>query len=227
MLAQWQQHLFCKQATKVSAGSSPAHGSIMNSSVRLDSNFLACGSNNWIRPNNQPGTIEDTKNLLPENPTQYSAVLKFSNSQQSLTDLVVDQGYECSVDINNHSTVTLQGTFGNSTPGIGNQLFSVKGGSTAFLSGVIKGSGNRLNADILVDNWSDQSFNGSKVDLTNLRHETGRKVMVVFRYGASTIIGAHEKLVWESIKMTVYWWVKWIVRKVSGIKLGEKGPSWL
>lgn len=189
---------------------------------------MSCAGNNWVLPNNQPATIEETKNLLPSNPTQYSAILKIcDDSTQSLTNLVVEQGYESSVDINVHTVATLQGTFGNSTPGVGNQLFSVKGGSTAYLSGIIKGSGNRLGADILIDNWSDQSFNGSKVDLTNLKHETGRKVKVVFRCGASTIVGDCEKLVWESIKLTAYWWLKWIVRKVMGIKLGVKGPFWL
>jgi hypothetical protein len=85
--------------------------------------------------------------------------------------------------------------------------------------------------DLVADEWSDQDYRGSTIDITKAHHVLqefeDRKIRVVYRFFASTIIGDCEKLYWESAKLTAYWWIKWMVRKISGIKQGERGPSWL
>jgi hypothetical protein len=206
---------------------------IMSSSTKVDVNYLSVSNNVWESnagssnptPANNPG---DNAVLTPDHPVQYASILKICDfSIVSLSGLVVNQGAECSVDINNHATTMLHGSFGESQNGLGNQIFSVKGASHAILRGVVKGSGNRMGADILVDNWSDQAYGGSIVDVTKLCHETAGHVRVVKRYGASIIVGNHTLLKFQSLKLTAYWWVKWLVRKILKIPVDQKGPSWL
>lgn len=205
----------------------------MSSSTSVDVNYLSLtAAGQWVQDagSDHPSNVAFPADhrLLPDNPLQYASILKLTGGVViELDALVVGQGKENSVDINNGSKVILHGEFGTSTPAQGNQIFSVKGGSILSLFGILKGSGNRLNADILIDQWSDQSYAGSVVDLTSAKHETGRKIRVVWRYGASKIVGDIDLQRWESIKLTAYWHFKRAVRLVSGIKLGERGPSWL
>jgi len=208
--------------------------SIMSSSTKVDVNYISCSNGVWGMNEGGPNPtscapLADGAVLTPANPTSYASILKLcDNSTVTLKGLVVEQGSEGSVDINNHATVNLQGTFGNSAGG-GNQIFSIKGQSSAVIAGTLKGSGNRQGADLVCDEWSDQAYGGSSVDLTNAKHETGRKLVVVKRYGASNVtLGLNAQVaVLPSIELTAYWWLKWTVRKVTGIKVGQKGPSWL
>lgn len=203
--------------------------------MSTDYNYISCSNNVWGigegGPNPQPTTVAAViVPLSPDNPTQYASILKLcDNSSLNLQNLQVGQGSECSVDINNHATVTLNGSFGVSQNGVGNQIFSIKGDSIANIGGTLKGAGNRIGADILIDNWSDQSYTGSAVNLTKLVHETGRKINVVYRFGASDLVALDNinKLYFQSFKLTAYWWFKWTVRKIMGIKVGVSGPSWL
>jgi len=211
----------------------------MSKSTSIDINYLSYACNTqgtcaWSLSAGSPDIVQvptptdNSTAFLPSNPTSFASILKLADSANiTLTNLVVDQGVECSVDANNKVNATVVGTFGNSTNGVGNQIFSVKGGSTLVIKGTLKGSGNRLNADILVDNWSDQDYDGSTVDLTYAKHETGRKLNVVYRIGASKIIGDCNKLLLPSIGLTAYFYLKLLVRKVMGIKQGQKGPSFL
>ena len=211
----------------------------MSKSTSIDINYLsyACNTQNtcvWSLSAGSPDIVQVTAPVdnstafLPSNPTSFASILKLAdNAIISLTNLVVDQANENAVDANNKVSATLEGVFGNSTPGIGNQIFSVKGSSSVSIIGTLKGAGNRLNADVLVDNWSDQDYGSSTVDLTQAKHETGRKINVVYRIGSSKIIGNCNKLLLPSFGLTVYFYIKLIVRKVMGIKQGQKGPSWL
>jgi len=211
----------------------------MSKSTSIDINFLsyACdkqGTCAWSLSAGSPDIVQvpaPTDNstvFLPPNPTSFASILKLADTAIiSLSGLIVDQGVECSVDANNKVSAVIEGTFGNSTNGIGNQIVSVKGSSSITIKGTLKGAGNRLNADILVDNWSDQDYGSSTVDLTQAVHETGRKLNVVYRIGSSKIIGNCNKLIWPSIQLTVYFYIKLLVRKVLGIKQGQKGPSFL
>ena len=209
----------------------------MSSSTQLDCNYVSLSNNNWaiyklpdtssvaqyFYPSSLPSTI-----IYPVNPNFFAGILKLcDNSSITLTGLVVAQGYESSVDINNHATVNISGDFGTDVDKSGYQIISVKGGSSAVISGVLHGSGNRMDADIIVNQWSDQSYNSSTIDISQLTHHTGRKIKVVKRLGGSTVIGECELLVWESIKLTLYWYIKLVARKLLRIPVGVKGPSWL
>ena len=211
----------------------------MSKSTSIDVNYLsyACdlqGNCAWSLKAGSPdikqvpAPADNSTAFLPDNPTQYASILKLADRANiTLDNLVVEQGSECTVDINNNVTATVTGTFGNSTPNIGNQIFSVKGNCNVTINGTLKGAGNRMNADILVDNWSDQDYSGSTIDLTNAKHETGRKLNVVYRVGSSKIKGDCNKLLLPSIGLTAYFYLKLLVRKVMGIKQGQKGPSFL
>ena len=211
----------------------------MSKSTEIDVNYLsyACdplGNCAWSLSAGSPYIIQcpaptdnSTAFVVP-NPTSFASILKLADhSSITLTGLVVDQANENSVDINNNVTATVEGVFGNSTPKIGNQIFSVKGNCKVVIKGTLKGAGNRADADVLVDNWSDQDYGPSSVDLTEAKHETGRKLKVVYRIGSSTVIGDCEKLYLQSIGFTAYYYLKLIVRKIMGIPQGKKGPSFL
>jgi hypothetical protein len=211
----------------------------MSKSTSIDINYLSYACNTqgtcaWSLSAGSPDIVQvsaptdNSTAFLPSNPTSFASILKLADSAIiNLSGLVVDQASENAVDANNKVSAVLEGVFGNSTPGIGNQIFSVKGGCSVSIRGTLKGAGNRLNADILVDNWSDQDYSSSTVDLTQAKHETGRKLNVVYRIGSSKVIGDCNKLLLPSIGLTIYFYVKLLVRKVMGIKQGQKGPSFL
>lgn len=206
------------------------------STTRPDVNYLSVDlTNQWTRDagSAQMHCVDTPTSWNLTGPgldgTNYMSILKLADGVVfTQKDLIVGQGNECSVDINNHATVDIVGDFGSDTYQ-GNQLFSVKGGSAARISGVIRGSGNRMKADVLVDNWSDQSYNGSTVDITNLLHVSGRKINIVKRYLSSNVVhGPNARvLIPQSLGLTIYWYVKFIVRKCMKIPLKAHGPSWL
>lgn len=206
----------------------------MGSSTSTDVNYVSCAGNGWGLNEGGPNAsscapVLDGAVLAPANPLSYASILKLCDgSTVALKGITVEQGSEGSVDVNNHATVNLEGVFGNAAGG-GNQIFSVKGASSAIIAGVLKGAGNRMGADVIVDQHSDQAYGGSSVDLTGARHESGRKIVVVKRYGASKVtLGANAQVaVLASLELTAYWWLKFVVRKLTGIKVGTKGPSWL
>jgi len=211
----------------------------MSKSTSIDINYLSYACNTqgtcaWSLSAGSPDIVQvptptdNSTAFLPSNPTSFASILKLADSANiTLTNLIVDQGVECSVDANNKVTATVDGIFGNSTNNIGNQIFSVKGGCNITIKGTLKGSGNRMNADILVDNWSDQDYSGSSVDLTQAKHESGRKLNVVYRIGSSKITGDCNKLLLPSIGLTLYFYLKLLVRTILKIPQGTKGPSWL
>lgn len=206
----------------------------MSDSTRTDVNYLSyTGDGSWMRDAGSGhdfpvhGIPEDGV-IAPPNPEAYASSLKLADGAViELNGLDVAQSKECTIDINNHCNVEISGKFGTEGSPIGDQIFSIKGGSSAGIAGELRGRGHRLGADLIVDNWSDQSYSGSTVDVTELKHSSGRLPKVVKRYGASTIKGNHEVLVWPSVKLTAYWWVKWTVRKILRIPVGKKGPSWI
>lgn len=208
----------------------------MSSSTSIDVNYLSVSNNIWGlfegSPNSMGTTFPPTGIVMPVNPLSYASILKIAdNSNVNLSNLTVDQGSECSLDINNHVIAILQGTFGNNTNGLGNQIVSIKGQSNVTLSGIIRGIGNRFKVHILVSNWSDQAYGGSTVDITNLKHQiAGQKLNIVYRFFADKITYSKDTAslcYFKSACFTSYWWLKYFVRKLMKIKLNEKGPSWL
>ena len=201
----------------------------MSSSTSIDVNYLSLsGNGQWTMYAGSPNAVivpEPTDwDLSSIDGSKYASILKLADGANfTKKGLKIPQGNECAVDINNHATVDIEGEFGSDNFR-GNQAFSVKGGSAAKIAGVIHGTPNRLKADVLVDNWSDQSYNGSTVDLSGLKHSTGRKLGIVKRFGASNVNGSASFL--YSLGITLYWNLKWFFRLVGGIKVGQRGPSW-
>lgn len=206
----------------------------MGSSTSTDVNYVSCAGNGWGLNEGGPNAttcapVLDDAVLAPANPLSYASILKLCDgSTVVLKGLTVEQGRENAVDVNNHATVNLEGIFGNVAGG-GNQIFSVKGASSAIIAGVLKGAGNRYGGcQVLIDAWSDQAYEGSSVDLTQAKAATGT-IVVVKRYGASKVtLGPNARIgVLWSLGITAYWWLKFVARKLAGIKVGTKGPSWL
>jgi hypothetical protein len=209
----------------------------MSDSTRPDVNFLSTYEDGLWHQNTGGTTSkvvdfpEDGKVNPPNAAKLYASLLKItSNAVVDKKGLDIGQAAENSVDIQHGAKATLEGRFGCDEDKVGDQIFSIKGGSWAKITGYLRGSGSRLNADIIVDTWSDQSLAGSYADLTNLIHIKNRRIRVVKRYFASTVV-AHssnvEILVLASIENTIYWWAKRIVRAVLRIPIGTKGPSWM
>lgn len=207
----------------------------MNASIRPDINYLNVGTQASVSDSGTPNQVITPNNLMNWDlslidGSKYASIVKLTSGIVFSQDgMNISQGLENSVDINNHANVLISGVFGTPDNTIGDQIISVKGGSTAIIRGYLSGRGKRNQADILIDNWSDQSFSGSTVNLLALSHTDGKKIRVVLRYGASKVeLGEYaEVMKFASIKMTAYWWIKYIVRKIMRIPLGTKGPSFL
>lgn len=205
----------------------------MSASTRIDVNYLSIGADGCAIDAGSPNVVNipfpTDFDLSKIDGSKYASVLKISGRfVGEISNAIAPQGKECAVDINTLAVVTLQGQFGSSDSS-GDQIFSVKGGAKAIIKGVLYGAGNRMKADVLVDNWADLIYDGSTVDLTEASHVLGRKINVVKRYGASKVIlGKNAKVdVIRSIGLTIYWWAKCVVRAVLRIPKGTKGPSWI
>lgn len=180
-------------------------------------------------PSNATSVLAKQLGANPTAPASYDAILKLSDSLSNVTlsKVQVVQGYEDSLNLNNHvNGVVVSGDFSiTGAPGL--RVITVKGGCTnVTISGVIHQHGS--SEDVKVDDWSDQTYNGSTGITLNLIASDGKPVVVVARYGCGlSLQGGCKRNVIGSIGLTLYWWFKWTARKVSGIKVGQTGPSWL
>lgn len=163
-------------------------------------------------------------------PATCDATLKICDDTADLTlnGLYVYQGAQDCVNLNNHaSDISLQGSFGlGATSGL--RVFTVKGGCSSIkLAGIVYRHG--TSEDIKIDDWSDQSYNHSTgIDLSGLKSSDGKTLTVVARFGAEYTLGAGcTRAFWSSLGLTAYWWFKWTARKLTGVKVGQQGPSWL
>jgi hypothetical protein len=161
--------------------------------------------------------------IMPDHSLQYDDILKFSGVREvTALELTVAQGREDSVDMNNGcSDIDLRGDFGYG--GGGNQVITIKGGSKNIsIFGCLHSRGKETDVDI--GNWSDQSYNKSEVVRLNLVHVDGKPVRVrIGRAKGVELIGKYEVSKFENFKLVAYWWIKWCVRKLKGIKVGESG----
>jgi hypothetical protein len=124
------------------------------------------------------------------------------------------------------SNIVLKGDFGvNGWKGL--HAFTIKGGSSNIhISGLIHSRGSETDVDI--GGWSDQTYNKSTNIFVDVKHIDGKPVRVRIGRATNVTLGAgckEDKL--GSLGLTAYWWFKWTVRKILGIKVGESGPSWL
>lgn len=221
-------------------GSSPTDGSIFVIGkfscicvilIRMstDRNFFSISRNKFTVDADGPNPHEVTE--LPsynifrplDGAKNYSDILKFSDQQGfTLIGCQVDQGKEDSVDINNFCReITLDGKFG--IGGGGNQVITIKGGcDTVWVTGT--SYGNRIE----IGNWSDQTYNKSKNIVLNIASANGQPIKVyIGRAENVSCQGNCKKDTFGSLKITAYWWFKWIIRRILGIKVGQSGPSWL
>lgn len=186
-------------------------------SLNLDSVVWYAGT-----PEEVQGEIPYPLHLLPADPKRWDSILKLSNRHKtSLYAVQVAQGKENVVDINNETSgILIEGQFGV-TGEEGEQIFTIKGGSSDIL---LKGSVHSRGklADIYVGQWSDQSTAPSHhIDLSLLRHETGRPLTVILSRVNSPLrsillgrspdiaLPANARVLkWASLGGLAYWWLK-------------------
>lgn len=191
----------------------------MSSSTSIDNNFYSIFG--------VTGQGIDGQVYMPENPSQYAAILKVSHSTGIHgIALTVSNGQENSVDINVCKDMTLSGVYGLS--GVtADQCITIKGGSESiYVAGVINCNGSR--ADVQIGDWSDQEDALSKNVTLDLVRADGKPVKVqVGRATGIVLKGSCVRSWWSDFLLTAYWWIKLIVRKIMRIPIGTKGPSWL
>lgn len=198
-----------------------------------DYNYYSVGASSITVNAGGPDTynvdkLPDDLVFAPDPNKKHSDILKFSQSvDQTLDGVTVSQGLEDAVDMNNRCrNIVLKGDFGvNGWKGL--HAFTIKGGvENIRISGLIHSRGSETDVDI--GGWSDQCYNLSKNIFVDVKHSDGNPVRVRIGRATSVTLGAgckENKL--ASLGLTTYWWFKWLVRKVMGIKVGEHGPSWL
>jgi len=197
--------------------------------MSTDRNYFSISENKFFvdsgGPNPHEVTDLPTGNVFSpsDGAKNYADILKFSNQQGfTLMGCQVDQGREDSVDMNRFCReITLDGHFG--LGGGGDQVITIKGGcDTIWVTGVAYG--NRIE----IGNWSDQTYDKSRNIVLNLSAANEQPIKVsVGRAENVSCQGDCKKDMFGSLTITVYWWLKWIVRKILGIKVGQSGPSWM
>lgn len=197
---------------------------------KADKNWLSLNSDSvvWFAgtPDEKQGELIYPLDLKPSlqntfTTTSWDAILKLSGrTDTQLAGLEVAQGKENSVDINSVShSIALEGRFGING-GVGDQVFTIKGGTyDVAIKGSVESTG-RI-AHCTIGNWSDQSTATTHhLDLSLLRVTSGEPFTVVFGRVNSpilTILGKSPDialppnvriLVWKSLGLLGYWWVK-------------------
>ena len=196
--------------------------------MSTDINYFSISQNTFTvdagsEHSHQTDRLPPNNVFIPLKASVYTDILKFSNQQHfAVENCKVSQGKEDSVDINNKcKDILLTGEFG--IGGGGSQVITVKGGSSdIYIIGTSHGN------KIEIGNWSDQTYDISQHISLNLVSTNGKKIQVsIGRATNVTLLGDCKKNYFGSMKIKMYWWLKWFVRKLSGIKVGQSGPSWL
>jgi hypothetical protein len=179
-------------------------------SITNDGYVIGAGGPNPIHVEHLPVDGE----FLPNDPLQYSDVLKFSKrSYMSLSDIKVAQGKEDAVDINNKCKyLALHGEFG--IGGGGKQVITIKGGSEHItFTGVSHGN------NIEIGNWSDQSTNFTSNVTLNLKSANGKPIKVsIGRAKDIKLAGDCKKNLLGSVLVTAWWWVMYLYTEIFGSK---------
>lgn len=213
---------------------------IQSNAVSISSGIVSFGAGGvnpqWIPILPSPLIIDPAALFIPlpsgysVNPATYDAILKVSDntSNLTLTGVSVAQGYQDSLNLNNHASSNhIVGDFAMSGPA-GLRVITIKGGSSNnVIAGVIHQAG--TSETVKLGDWSDQSYDlSTNNDLSGLVMADGSPVTVAVGRATSTKLPANCKVLWvTSIELKLYWWVKWLARKITGIKVGQIGPSWL
>jgi hypothetical protein len=216
----------------------------MNASTRIDVNYVSVsGPQNAVTINAGSATaytpvnynISKAQNLTPEAPCDYASILKFSGAQGvTMTNLLVSQGAENTVDINNEAAnIKLVGDFGYTNINRAtcgeysfDQAITIKGGSHDItITGTLHNKG-----AVELGNWSDQSTSKCYNVILDLRSTDGSKIDVILgRVDTKTVtlLGDCQINKWESFKLSTYWWAKSLIRNILRIPVGTKGPNWI
>ena len=192
---------------------------------KADKNWLSLNSDSvvWFAGtlDEKQGELTYPLNLKPTIPSSWDAILKLSGrTNTQLAGLEVFQGQENSVDINSVSHgIALEGRFGVGG-GQGDNVFTIKGGTYDV---IIKGSveSNGRIAMTTIGNWSDQSTATTHhIDFYLLRVTSGKPLTVVFGRVNNPIFAIFGRspdivlppnariLVWKSLGLFTYWWLK-------------------
>jgi hypothetical protein len=200
-----------------------------------DVNYLSVSQGVWEyfsgSDNPEPAIQPIPFVAMPENPKDYDAILKISNSQGIfIQDAELAQGKENCVDCNNRAAdCQIHGEFGLIGK-TGEQVITVKGGCHHLVfSGVIYSKG--MECDLEVGAWSDQSFDpSSHLNFISLSRANGQPI--TFKFGRvnnpiSCLLGKPKDIIlpinakvlfWASLGEMGYWWVKWGLVKTGLIK---------
>ncbi len=189
----------------------------MTRTSRPDSNYLSYSGDtvqlymgtNSVIPVYPPYKTE----LMPVFPQDWDAILKVSanTSPISLSNMRIAQGRENAIDINNEAhDIYIVGQIGFGG-GEGDQIITVKGGSSCItIAGTLCSRGRK--ADVIVGAWSDQSIAKShSLDFSGLARSDGEPITVIFgRADRSTILlpSNAKILFWASLGEVIYWWAK-------------------
>lgn len=180
-------------------------------------------------PNPQPATYPATPIFTPDNPAQYSAILKLSNSTFGLfPNITASQGNQDSLNIADHvhDTAVTGDLAIIGSPGL--RVLTVKGGCTyIWVDCTLHGHG--TSEDVKVGDWMDQTYNYSDhVDLAGCKEADGSKINVIVGHAKHVVLGPNEHYEFlPSMELKAYWWFKYGVRQVLGIPVGTPGPKWL
>lgn len=151
---------------------------------------------------------------IPPDPTEWDSALKISldaGVHVYVENITAAQCRENVLDINHSHGVTFKNTIFGRSGETGEQVITIKGGSSGIvLNGVIGSKG--TNATVVIGQWSDQSTALSRdIDLTGLYTADGSPITVIMaRADRKTIklpSGA-KVLFWKSVAYTIYWWLK-------------------
>lgn len=173
----------------------------------------------------------DSLDLSSHEDGDVSSMLKISHSSHIFgVNLSIPQGDENAVDIDVCEDVAIAGFFGD--PGVEcDQVVTVKGGSRRIrVAGIVRTTQTRRKAHVQIGNWMDQSYRASRDIALDLERVDGGPVYVAIGWAVpftTKLQGSCKLLVWESVRLKAYWIAKYVVRLFTGIKQGEKGPSWL
>lgn len=184
---------------------------------KRDVNYLSLNKDSvtWFAgsEDEKPGEIPYPTELVPPNPEKFDSILKCSGRENTtLTNVKVSCGRENSLDINNETNnCSFWGEWALTGP-TPDQIFTIKGGSRNIeVGGTVYGEGK--NADIVLGQWADQSYEKTKnIDLSHLRHVTGRPLTVILSHcdWKSIKLPPNAKVLkFKSYCYLAYWWVKY------------------
>ncbi len=189
----------------------------MSRTSRADKNYLSWSGDTlqWYLGTDHPEPCPRLPmQVFPSDLTEWDSTLKVSINPDVhiyVEGIAAAQCRENALDINHSHGVTFKRALFGRRGEVGEQVITIKGGSTGVvLSGTIGSKG--TNATVVLGQWSDQSTAASRdIDLSGLSTLDGSPITVIMvRVDRKTVKlppGA-KVLFWKSLGYTAYWWAK-------------------